>query len=116
MYIIFLFPFYSSDVDDTLLRDSERSVLMSPSCSTSSTEIQSCATSRTCDESRYLGRDSTHDQKMKVRSVSEFVKTPLPDVYGHYPPLHPEPLHTKKPGIQRSVLAFVPVDVIFGSH
>lgn len=92
------------DVDDTLLRDSERSALMSPSCSTSSTEIQSCATSRTCDESRYLGRDSTHDQKMKVRSVSEFVKTPLPDVYGHYPPLHPEPLHTKKPGIQRSML------------
>ena len=41
---------------------------------------------------------------MKVRSVFEFAKTPSPDVYGHYPPLHPEHLHTKKPGIQRSVV------------
>lgn len=41
---------------------------------------------------------------MKVRSVFEFSKTPSPDLYGHYPPLHPEPLHTKKPGIQRSVV------------
>jgi hypothetical protein len=72
--------------------------VMTPS---SSTEVQSCTASKTFDESSYERRDS--ERRMKVRSVSEFLKTPLPDVYGHYPPLHPEPLYTKKPGIQRSV-------------
>ena len=67
---------------------------MTPCCSRSST------VNNQRDES--ICQDDT-EPRMKVRSVSEFVKTPMPDIFGHYPPLHPEPLHTKKPGIQRSV-------------
>ena len=47
--------------------------------------------------------DCEVEAKIKVRSLSEFIGVPLPDVYGHYPPLHPEPLNPKKAGIQRFV-------------
>ncbi|XP_028418309.1 cytosolic carboxypeptidase 1-like isoform X2 [Dendronephthya gigantea] len=72
--------------------------------SVSSPKAVSYTTGTHDNKSRPSLRDGIYDIRMKVRSVSEFVKTPSPDVYGHYPPLHPEPLYTKKPGIQRSML------------
>ena len=35
------------------------------------------------------------------KSVLPITKTPSPDVYGHYPPMEPEPLGQKKTGLQR---------------
>ena len=36
-----------------------------------------------------------------LQSVLSIIKTPSPDMYGHYPPLEPEPLGQKKTGLQR---------------
>ena len=94
-----MFLFCSSELDVFSLKDEEKCPRFSPSCGAPSYETQSCATSQSeRDDSKYTGRN------LKVRSVFEFVKIPSPDVHGHYPPLHPEPLYSKKPGIQRSEL------------
>lgn len=38
------------------------------------------------------------------KSVLPITKTPSPDVYGHYPPMEPEPLGQKKTGLQRTMI------------
>ena len=58
------------------------------------------AKGNTADQEVYEG---VGDRKLKVRSVSQFVGIPAPDVYGHCPPLNPEPFCPKKSGIQRFV-------------
>ncbi|XP_068741274.1 cytosolic carboxypeptidase 1-like [Montipora capricornis] len=39
-----------------------------------------------------------------LQSVLSIIKTPSPDMYGHYPPLEPEPLGQKKTGLQRTMI------------
>lgn len=41
------------------------------------------------------------DNNGQIQSVLPIIKSPSPDVYGHYPPTEPEPLGQKKPGLQR---------------
>ena len=36
-----------------------------------------------------------------VRSTLPIIKVPAPEVYGHYPSMDPEPLASKKTGLQR---------------
>lgn len=44
------------------------------------------------------------DNNGTFESVLPIVKTPSPDVYGHYPPSEPEPLGQKKTGLQRTMI------------
>lgn len=41
------------------------------------------------------------DNSGQIHSVLPIIKSPSPDVYGHYPPAEPEPLGQKKTGLQR---------------
>lgn len=58
-------------------------------------------TSITADQNVYVG---ICNEKFKVKSISQFIEIPAPDVFGHYPPLHLEPLYPKKSGLQRMML------------
>lgn len=44
---------------------------------------------------------SEADNNGQIHSVLPIIKSPSPDVYGHYPPAEPEPLGQKKTGLQR---------------
>lgn len=40
----------------------------------------------------------------RFQSVLSIIKTPSPEIFGHYPPTEPEPLGQKKTGLQRLLL------------
>lgn len=46
-------------------------------------------------------RPSTAGSNGHLHSVLPIIKTPSHDMYGHYPPVEPEPLGQKKTGLQR---------------
>lgn len=96
------FRYSSSDVNNVFLVDNKTASEFLEMCGSSSCDMRSSSLSSACAQPTHASREGIRGNK--IRSVSEFVKTPSPDVFGHYPPLHPEPLHTKAPGIQRSVL------------
>ena len=57
------------------------------------------------------------DNNGQIHSVLPIIKSPSPDVYGHYPPAEPEPLGQKKTGLQRYNVACVsPTWVGWGSN
>jgi len=41
------------------------------------------------------------DNNGQMQSVLPIIKSPSPDVHGHYPPVEPEPLGQKRTGLQR---------------
>lgn len=41
------------------------------------------------------------DSNGQIQSVLPIIKSPSPDVHGHYPPVEPEPLGQKRTGLQR---------------
>lgn len=53
------------------------------------------------DERPYSDDNPTADNYGQCKSVLPIIKTPAPDIYGHYPPVEPEPLGQKKTGLQR---------------
>ncbi|XP_046861355.1 cytosolic carboxypeptidase 1-like [Xenia sp. Carnegie-2017] len=66
----------------------------------------SSSTSLLLETSRTLAEDTVTENfdRWKCRSFADFVQKAFPDIYGHMPPLNPEPLYSKKPGISRSML------------
>ena len=57
----------------------------------------------TQDERPCSVEDSTAemDSSGQIQSVLPIIKSPSPDVHGHYPPVEPEPLGQKRTGLQR---------------
>ena len=57
----------------------------------------------TQDERPCSVEDSTAemDSNGQIQSVLPIIKSPSPDVHGHYPPVEPEPLGQKRTGLQR---------------
>lgn len=70
---------------------------------TSETMTQGTATQEelTEEERPYSDDNPTADNYGQCKSVLPIMKTPAPDIYGHYPPVEPEPLGQKKTGLQR---------------
>ena len=54
---------------------------------------------RSCSSENFTAAEV--DGSEHFESVLPIIKTPSPDVYGHYPPAEPEPLGQKKTGLQR---------------
>lgn len=44
------------------------------------------------------------DNNGQIQSVLPIIKSPSPDVHGHYPPVEPEPLGQKRTGLQRTMI------------
>lgn len=72
----------------------------------SETMTQGTATQEelTEDERAYSDDNPTADNYGQCKSVLPVIKTPAPDIYGHYPPVEPEPLGQKKTGLQRTMI------------
>ena len=77
-YSIFhFFSDLSAGDSSCTVSDKESSARVTPACCSSSSEVLTCTASKAASLGASRSVDSIYEQKMKVRSVSEFVKTPL---------------------------------------
>ena len=52
------------------------------------------------------------DNNGQIQSVLPIIKSPSPDVHGHYPPAEPEPLGQKRTGLQRYTGGWLDIIVV----
>lgn len=67
-------------------------------------KTQAATTQEELTEEDRLETDGSAVSNGQLHSVLPIIKIPSSDVYGHYPPVEPEPLGQKKTGLQRTMI------------
>lgn len=70
-------------------------------------KTQAATTQEELTEEDRLETDGSAVSNGQLHSVLPIIKIPSSDVYGHYPPVEPEPLGQKKTGLQRYEVALL---------